>query len=87
MSAELLDPWDRPAPTIQPPLSLNEVEAIGEEIRTNQFEDRGLIPELHAIGYAALCKLGMAGDREATQAVRRMLRRAKFGGPLDEDRS
>lgn len=82
MSAELIDPF---APT-HLPLTLEEVEAIGEEIRDHQFDDRALIPELHAIGFAALCRLGMAGNTEATQAIRRMLQRALLGGPLDEDR-
>jgi hypothetical protein len=68
----------------QPPLTDDEVEAIRDEIRANQHDDRGLIPELHQIGFNALAALGVAGDRDATQAVRLMLKRAKFGGPLAE---
>lgn len=81
MSADMLDPWDLPADTHQP-LSLEEVEAIGQEIRENQFSDPALISELHAIGFAALCQLGVGGNRDATQAVRRMLQRVLLGGPL-----
>lgn len=66
----------------QPPLTRDEVESIADVIRDHQFDDRALIPELHSIGFAALCRLGVAGDREASQAVRLMLQRAMFGGPL-----
>lgn len=87
MSAELIDPF-APAKH-EPPLTPEEVEAIGDEIRAHQFDDRALIPELHAIGFAALvdiaCGVGMPymPASQATQAVRRMLQRAKWGGPLE----
>lgn len=87
MSADLA-PWETEGPTSVPvahlPLTVDEVAAIRDEIRANQHDDRGLIPELHQIGFNALCDMGVAGDRDATQAVRLMLRRAKFGGPLSE---
>lgn len=82
MSADLMDPWDLPAETHQPPLSPEEVQDIGDVIRDHQFDDRVLIPDLYAIGFEALCRLGVAGDREASRAVRLMLQRALLGGPL-----
>lgn len=88
MSAELLDPWDRPA-THEPPLTADEVEAIREEIKTHQHGDHALLPAVHQIGFDALvdiaCGVGnpYMPSVQATQAVRRMLQRAKWGGPLE----
>jgi hypothetical protein len=78
------DPWDLPTITHQPPLTPDEVEAIAGEIREHQWSDAALMPDLYRLGFEALSRAGVAGDVDATQAVRRMLQRARFGGPLED---
>ena len=81
MSAELVDPFaGRQAANLTP----TEVEQIDGLVRSRQFDDHGLIPEVHAIEFEALSVLAQAGNPTAVAALRRVHQRADFGGPLTE---
>lgn len=65
-----------------------EVAAIIERVLEAPWEDPARYPEciviaLDALGAIAVLDIPVAHD--ATQALRKMLRRTEFGGPLDHD--
>lgn len=67
-----------------------EVEAIREVVFGEPWTDLARYPECLEIAFAALAAIAVLDNPvafDATQALRRMQRRAKFGGPLDEDRA
>ena len=66
-----------------------EVAEIREVVFEAPWTDPARFPECLALAFDALGVLAVLDNptaHEATQALRRMLRRAKHGGPLDEDR-
>lgn len=65
-----------------------EVAAIAERVLEAPWEDPARYPEciviaLDALGAIAILDIPVAYD--ATQALRKILRRTEFGGPLDHD--
>lgn len=86
MSAELVDPFARHEPDLTP----DEWVAIRDEITHRPWTDPARYPELIVEALKALGEVGLQGDplsrRTATQALRRMVYRAKTGVPYDEPR-
>lgn len=78
MTAEVFDPY------VPRPIADWEITQVREAIQARQFDDHGLLPEVHWIEFAALTALALDGNEVAVNALRRVHQRADFGGPLTE---
>ena len=82
MSAELVDPFATPH---EPDLTPDEWVAIRDEIHDRPWNDPTRFQECLTEALKALGEVGLQGDqfsrRTATQALRRMVYRAKTGVP------
>lgn len=81
MSAELVDPF---AVIENRALTPTDLEQIRHTIAERQFDDHGLIPEVHATMFEALSEMALQGNETAVRALRRVHQRVDFGGPLSE---
>lgn len=83
MSAELVDPFA----THEPNLTPDEWVAIRNEIRERTFGDPSLLPDCLVEAVKVLGEIGTSTSpnpaRDATQCLRRMVRRA-LNGPYGE---
>jgi hypothetical protein len=76
-------------PGEQPLATPEEVEGIRDAVFEAPWEDPARFPECMKIAVEALGLISVQSEpyaaQVATQALRSMVRRVKFGGPLDED--
>jgi hypothetical protein len=86
-----LAPWEideAPATQIQFPMELEEYDAIRDEVRERQFDDKALVPEVLSEALSALGVLAMSGrdhdNQYAAEVLRRICQRAVTGVPMNE---